>query len=118
MTRHIEKSVIIRQDMNPANHGQCHIRRNSRDERSEGLLSEEHHGQPDVTQVWTRDAEQPSSHQGEERRPLLAEQFNVFTVIPNLNKSHLGKDSEDDPFDISYLYNALQIQPQILVQIT
>lgn len=68
--------------MNPANHGQCHIRRNSRDERSEDLLRKEHHGQTaGVSEEGTKGTGEPLPHNGEERRPLFAEHSNASPTM-------------------------------------
>lgn len=67
-----EGSIFFLREMNPANHGQCHIRRNSRDERHEDLKAEVH--QEDQTGVAREAAEQPPPRHGEERTPLLADQ--------------------------------------------
>lgn len=64
--------------MNPANHGQCHIRRNSRDERREDLKgAEDKLGQTGVGQEAAEGTEPPHPRHGEDSSdstPLLAAQ--------------------------------------------
>lgn len=73
VTQHLHcRAERVVQEMNAANHGQCHIRRTPHEERPEHQKGLQQTGV--VSHEAAEGTEQPPPHQGEESTPLLAEQ--------------------------------------------